>query len=222
VLLPDTDLECLILCDNGINNDSYTNINKVFRDATIIRTVIDESVRPIIYKTCVVKAQNSNTIKETKQQVDSNWIDSNEDYAKRENFTLLYHNWPFKWDKDPSCINMHIEHLITNPVDTINSLIVKLGGNTIKFDQLVAICSEWSLTNFRYFKIYHDWKKIESALDNKQSVDITDITDLHDQGYINYCIECKFNVTIPVYDYQHWFSDTGQIQKMLDTVQNSK
>ena len=39
--------------------------------------------------------------------------------------------------------------------------------------------------------------------------------DLHDQGYINYCIECKYDVIIPVYDYRNWFQTSIDIQEMI-------
>jgi len=213
--LPDSDLECLILCDNGINNDSYTNINKIFPGAKIIRMVIDDAVRPIIYKTCVVKAQNSDTVTETIQQVDANWIDSNEDYAVRENFTLLYHNWPFKWHSDVQCINVSLEDLIVNPVKTIKYLIGQINGTTINYDQLQDLCCQWKAQNEQYFKIYWSWQRIDSALNSEFDIDLSDITDLHDQGYINYCIERDYNVIIPVYDYRAWFTSTKHIKEMI-------
>ena len=217
LLLPDTDKECLILCDNGINNDSYAKINTVFHGATIIRTVIDNSVRPIIYKTCVVKAQNSDTIKETKKQVNTNWIDSAKDYSIRENFTLFYHNWPFGWGPMDGCINISIEQLINSPVDTVVKLINAIKGNVLDLDlkSLTELCNNWIVSNQSYFKIYYDWQRINIALDQNRSIDLNNITDLHDQGYINYCLEKKFNYTIPVYDYRNWFQNTLEIPKHL-------
>ena len=35
--LPDTDLECLLLCDNGIDNDGYKKINEFFPRAKKIK-----------------------------------------------------------------------------------------------------------------------------------------------------------------------------------------
>jgi hypothetical protein len=215
--LPDTDLECLVLCDNGINNDSYQKINKTFPDAVIVRAVIDPAIRPVIYKTCVIKAQNSNVVSKTKDQVAEHWTDT-DNYAIRENFTLLYHNWPFRWNEDHACVNVHLEQLINNPAKTIHNLIVQTGGKTINLDGLDAVCAEWIRSNAQYFKIYHDWQKIELALDSGQSIDIGDIVDLHDQGYLNYCIERKFHVTIPVYDYRNWFATTKQIQEMIQCL----
>lgn len=216
----DPDKITLILCDNGINNDSYEKIKKTFSDATIIRAVIDLGVRPIIYQTCIIKAKNSNLETENKMHVVAHWNDYNEDYAKRENFTLMYHQWPFKWERidDPTVINLSLEYLITNPVDCISGLIASTGGQLINKEKFIDCCDQWKQVNQPYFKIYHEWKTIEYSLDHAQNTNISHITDLHEQGYINYCIERKFNVIIPVYDYKNWFTCTEQIQKMVNQL----
>ena len=220
-----TDKKILILCDNGIFNDSYINIRKHFKKSTIIRICLTNHTRPVIYKTCTSKAQNSDPITESKTQINLNWSDSDEDYAVRENFTLLYHNWPFGWHEvqDENIINLNLESLISDPVNTMRKLIVSTGGNVINIDKLIQLCADWTAANSKYFKIYYDWLKINSALDSIKNVEIRDITDLHDQGYINYCIERKYNVIIPVYDYKEWFADTSEILimvKKLKYVQN--
>ena len=47
------------------------------------------------------------------------------------------------------------------------------------------------------------------------NIDLTEFTSLHDQGYINYRIEKKFNIVIPVYDYRNWFNSTNDIAEMV-------
>jgi hypothetical protein len=212
--VPVTDLETLILCDNGINNDSYENINRVFPNAIKIRTVIDKDIRPVIYKTCVYKAQGSDPITESYTHINNNW-DNSDDYSIRENFSLLYHNWPFKWYPDKDCVNVSLKGLITNPHEAITNLVEVIGGEIIHRDKLTSICNNWKLANYQYFKIFFDWHNIEIALDLNENLSLKDITDLHDQGYLNYCIEEKYNVTIPVYDYKHWFNNTNDILEMI-------
>lgn len=218
IVLPDTDKECLILCDNGINNDSYHKINRVFPGATIVRLCITNNVRPIIYSTCILKAMRSSLIKESQFHVNTFWTDSDEDFAVRENFTLLYHNWPFKWESAPNCINVSIESLILDPVSTLTNLIGQINGSVTDLNSLNTVCAEWQKSNKQYFEIYYHWKNINAALDNKSNLDISNITELHDQGYINYCIEQKFNVTIPAYNYRDWFKNTSEIKEMLECL----
>jgi hypothetical protein len=219
-ILPKTNLECLILCDNGINNDSYEKIDKTFPEAKIIRVIIDDAVRPVIYKTCVTKAQRSTTVIETNDQVFSNWPDASEDYAKRENFTLLYHNWPFKWQKNSKCINVSLENLIVDTANTIKSIISAIGGKPINLSTFIDTCERWKIANNNYFAIYWHWQQIEDALDKNLDIDLSNIIDLHDQGYINYCIEKKFNCIIPVYDYRNWFKNTKEIKIFLNETNN--
>jgi len=213
IQLPETNKESLILCDNGINNDEYVLVNKIFNNPTIIRMVIDEPVRPVIYKTCVIKAQKSRLIDESLSRVLANW-GTQEDYAIRENFTLLYHNWPFKWDSKPGCINVSIAKLIANPSETLTDLIANINGTVLDVRQLTDLCGKWADANKLYFSILTEWQNIESALNNGTNYKLN-VADLHDQGYINYCIERKYNITIPVFDYKDWFVDTNHIRTLL-------
>lgn len=209
----------LVLCDNGILNDSYERVNKVFPRAQIVRTVITDKVKPIIYQTCVAKAMLTDTVTETKAHRDANWSDAEEPYAIRENFTLLYHNWPFNaWAANNQCINVSLESLITDTFNTIKLLVTDLGMEIINDSILHTIIKNWRNKNNQYFKIYYTWKEIEQALTHYQNMDLSGITDLHDQGYINYRLEKIFNVTIPVYDYKDWFKDTNELITKINEI----
>lgn len=209
----------LVLCDNGIINDSYDRISTIFPNARIVRVIIDDAVRPIIYKTCITKALNSDVLTESMNQVIDNWR-TEEDYAIRENFTLFYHQWPFKWhpSNKNNVINVSLEELINNPIDTILKTAAALDLTIIHQDKLIKFCNEWMKVNKQYFEVYDNWKQIELALTNQKSIPLIHITNLHDQGYINYCIERKFNVIIPVYDYKEWFSNTQEILTMVEKI----
>lgn len=215
LLIPDSNKTTLILCDNGIINDSYDKINKTFPNAKIIRLCISKKIRPVIYQTCIIKAKRNDLISESKDHVTTHWTDSDQEYTTRENFTLLYHNWPFDWKFNNNCINVDIERLIIDPVNTIIWLIKQINSEVINLDQLIALCNQWQEVNQQYFKIYWSWENINRALDNDCFMALDDIIDLHSQGYINYCIERKFNVTIPVYDYRNWFKNTDDIKEMI-------
>ena len=211
-IIPDKNRTTLVLCDNGINNDEYIKIRKYFINEKIVRVVIDPMVRPVIYQTCVLKAMKESSV-ESQHTMDK-WVDHHEDYAKRENFTLLYHNWPFKWDnvKEDNIINFNLEKLIVNAYSAICELIDKLGFSLRNKEQLQELCARWTQANSPYFLVYHLWKQIEVALDTGSELDLSNISDLHTQGYINYCLEQKFNCTIPVYDYRNWFNSTQEMR----------
>lgn len=208
----------LVLCDNGINNDNYTKINKNFPNATIVRLVISNAVRPIIYQTCMIKASEKNIVDTNSNHIAANWTDANESYAIRENFTLFYHNWPFAWNKDDNTINVELEDLITNPISTIETLINTMNMTVINHEALNQSLRDWLVANSSYFAIYTNTNIIMQAIKDKEPFDITNITDLHEQGYINYCIEKEFNVIIPVYDYKDWFKSTKEINNMIEKL----
>lgn len=213
----DSDKKLLLLCDNGINNDSYDKIkNKIIFDK-IIRLNIDHQVRPVIYLTCIEKALKSNVETENLDHIKKNWSDSHEDYAIRENFSLFYHNWFFKWQPiyNNNIINLSIKNLIDDPISILTNLIKEIGGQLILHRPFEYYCNKWRRTNMKYFQIYYNWQTIEQALDNSMNISLQHITDLHEQGYINYCIEQKFNVIIPVYDYKDWFQSTDTIKEMI-------
>lgn len=210
----------LVLCDNGISNDSYDKILQTFPNARIVRAVIDVATRPVIYKTCIEKAMKTDSITETIPHVIANWPEGKEDYAIRENFTLFYHNWPFNWDysKLKNVVNLSIEKLIVDPVNTILNLTKQLGLSIINVNELIKFCDAWFLANKTYFNIHFRCNAIMLALIQGNNVDLTDITELHDQGYINYCVEKKFNIEIPVYDYRCWFKTTKDILDMVNKI----
>ena len=107
-----------------------------------------------------------------------------------------------------------------NPVESLVELIVRLGFSPINVNKLKDLCDTWKIANQKYFQIYFEWQNINNALDSNTDYNLDSITSLNDQGYINYCIEKKYNVTIPVYDYRNWFKTTDEIVSMLKILKN--
>lgn len=209
-----SDKNILVLCDNGINNDQYHKVNQTFPHAKIVRMCIDPRARPVVYQTCVLKAMRSQLHLENELNMHA-WSDADEPYAQRENFTLLYHNWPFAWQPHPDCINIDISQLLIDPVTVIQQLIADLNMHIIRPQELHQLCDRWTQENLKFCNIMHQASDIMHALTHDIDLDVSNITDLHDQGYINHRIEQQYHVTIPVYDYRHWFKNTADIQTMV-------
>ena len=212
------DKKIVILCDNGIPNDGYEKVIKVFPNATIVRMVIDQGIRPVIYHAMIKKALKVDVIQHNKDHIENHWTDSAEDYAIRENFTLWYHNWPFKWNPNESAINVSLEKLVTDPVTTLIDLINRLDMTVVDYAGLDTLCKKWLDINSSYFFVYHKANAIMQALDTKTNIDVSDVTKLCQQGYINYCIEDKYGVIIPVYDYKDWFKSTSEISDLIEKL----
>jgi len=212
----------LVLCDNGINNDSYAKLNKAFPKAKILRLFISEKIRPVVYQTCVIKAMESDLDSEISDHTAEFWSDGNEDYAKRENFTLLYHNWPFKWERQAGVINLSIEQLITDTRSALSTAFQDLGLTLINESLLDNLIEDWKTKNQKYFHIYYKSQELLEALENNKNISLNDVTDLHDQGYINYLIESKYKIVIPVYDYKDWFSNSAEIKQAISDINEKK
>lgn len=220
--IPDTDKTVLILCDNGITDDDINPVIEKFPGSKILRMVIDLDVRPVIYQTCVYKAEKSTVLEGAQAIVNKNWSEGCEDYAIREHFSLFYHSWNFGWDpvQHPDVINVSLQNLIDDPKSCITNIVENLGHQVINQSELSEFCEQWLTANEQYFRVYRNWQQISRNLDDRIHADLDHITDLHDQGYLNYCIEQRFNVTIPVYDYRNWFKSTSDILLMVQDVQN--
>jgi hypothetical protein len=209
----------LVLCDNGINNDSYDKIKSVFPNATILRAVIDHEVRPVVYNTMSVKAIQDYTVDQAYGNR-HDWDKPFEPYAIRENITLLYHSWPFTWHPQESCINFNISELVNNPVTCLTGIFEKLNLTVQNTEKLKNVCAEWALANKEHISPYTEWQNINQALDNLNlDFSLIHIKDFHTQGYINYKLEEKYSISIKVWDYRDWFKTVGDI---LEMVKNEK
>lgn len=220
VRLPDTDKYCLIVCDNSFLNDQYDRVWQVIGQCRVVRVCISEPVRSAYWNTCAYKSISSTPEDMMQDHVSAHWPNANEDWAKRENITLHYHNWNYGWRpmNHHLVTNIEYQYIMLKPFEAFCGLITDLGFSVVDADKLQHLCQRWHAANKKYFQIYYDWQQIEQALDSQTDYDMSSITTLNDQGYINYCIEKKYNVTIPVYDYRHWFKSTKDIIAMLSKI----
>lgn len=213
----------LVTHDPGIDSpvsEHFQQIKEYFPNAKIVHCYLTEQIRPVIYKTFMIKAYNKDPVSYLKDAVDQQWH-SNEDYAIRENFTKLYHNWAWPWPAMPDAINFNLEKFVQNPFRAINTLIEHTSGKLINKRKCRQTLKQWYVENFKYFEIYWLWKTVNEKLDLQENFDLTPITDLHDQGYLNYCLEKKYGIEIPVYDYKNWFTNTDQILELISNEKES-
>ena len=207
----------LVLCDNGVDHDDNDTMVKIFPNAKIARMVIDDNVIPVIYhrNRIVNAAQMASVGFDTNTRIKLYWDNFTEDYAVREYHTLSYHSWALVWQPMDSTINVSIEDLILNPYMTIVDLAKSLKLTIRNPSLLQNVVTQWHNANCSYFSVYHNTKMVLSSLNDDIDVDISHITDLHEQGYINFRLEKKYNIIIPVYDYKDWFRTTNDIREMI-------
>ena len=202
---------CLV--DSGINQDSPDLIFKKFKGARIIRMCIDKNARSIVSQTCQEKAQSK----------PYNFY-SSLDWEKREEFSLWYHYMDQNIDyytnnfkPDDRCININISDLFLNFENIISSLENLFGKRNL--DLINKLHNEFLLKNKKYFLAEKTWLDIDYALDNNIDFELKENYSLHDQGYINYQLEKKFNlIEIPPYSYREWFKNTQEIRHCLKSI----
>lgn len=202
---------CLV--DSGITQDSPDLIFEKFKEAKVIRMCIDQNARSIVSQTCQEKAQNK----------PYNFY-SDLDWEKRERFSIWYHYMDQNTDyytnnfkPDSRCININISDLFLNFENIISNLENLFGKR--KFNLINKLHDEFLLKNKKYFLAEKTWLDIEYALDNNIDSELKENYSLHDQGYVNYCLEKKFNLKeIPPYDYRDWFKNTQEIRHCLKSI----
>ena len=226
-----SDKKILVRCDPGLEMPGdlvYTKTDKIFPNATVIRNILNDNTAFLIYDMALKKIVDNDIFQSCEKLINLNWSDSSENYARREFYTLAYRNlklnkifsnlcrWQFL-DK-PNLINFSLDDLIADPYQSICSLIKRLDMKVVQESKLKTLCAEWSEKHLSYIVGYSSWPQIEHALDTNLNFDLSDITDLKTQGYINYRIEEKFNIVIPVYDYKNWFKDVIEINEMIGKI----
>lgn len=106
-----------------------------------------------------------------------------------------------------------------SPAESFLALSRDLGLTVSDPNGLVSFCRKWLTSQQQYCNIFLMWRKIINALDNDINLDLGSIQDLHDQGYINYRVERRYNIEIPVNDYRDWFANTDELREMIQQQQ---
>ena len=201
------------------NKKSICLIDSAITDAkdrgmkNTIRMCIDEHARSIVYQTCKEKAE----------QLAFNF--DLLEYQIREQFSLAYHYidktpnfYLNNWKQTSTTININISDLFFNPNRVVALLEPHFGKcNWGKFWKL---WNEFITANHKYYQAQHLVNRVKYALDTGFDFEFKKDYSLHDQGYLNYYIEKRYKISIPVYDYRHWFTGIQDIRQMINEITN--
>lgn len=224
------DKKILVLADHGDNNTDheYVKTKSFFPNAQILRVCVDQDTKHIIHRAIIEKGAGKDYEEENLTHAKQYWGDNLTDFDIRENYTLMFHHddqtHRFKdinlWS-DIDCsgiVNVSLSALIRDPVRCITSVIQKLGMKVVDYNRLEYFCTEWKNKNKKYFSSFEHWSQIQDGLDNNVNQSLSHVTSIYDQAYINYRIECLYNIVIPVYDYRFWFEDVSSIRHMINNL----
>lgn len=200
----------------GINDDMISKTLIKYPKVKFLRLCYNDSVWPLIFYNAIVKAMN----KDINEDVffDAAKFGSNGDWARRENFSLLFksHDLRQQWKPvtDDRICNIDLFSLLTEPEKTIKDIAKFLGRfvNPIIVDldekhRLFLNANPGTTLHLRILKMIDN-------LTIKQ--DLYWINELFWQAVVNFYIEEKYNFTILVNEYSDWFTNTSDLVKMIE------
>ena len=198
----------------GIQNDSTDDLKKNFTHAKIIRLCYNDDTWPLVFQNCIVKA-GTGTL-EDNVEFDSKKFGSAENWARRENFSLIceHHYYRNMWKEyqHEKFLNIDIFKLLTNPRQCLVQIADFIKGTVIESSLLPVRHQQFFDANpntLMHLEILH----IVDSIGIEQ--DLTHISHLYHQAVLNFYIQLKYNFVIPANDYANWFTNTKEIVTML-------
>jgi hypothetical protein len=196
-----------VLIDNGINNESL-NFKSVFPDAKVIKICYTDHSWPIIARTMIEKAMNSNI--EHELPLDE-WGHNNE-WAIREKYFLYLRDHPlrFQWNTTtPGQYAIYIDEICD--YNTLFSAINKI----VTVSAFKQTWHQWRIANDAYIAPVEHAKNIMDCVKSQQLCDITHVKDSWTQAMVYYFIWLEYAFEVPHNDYASWFTNTKEIVTML-------
>jgi hypothetical protein len=203
----DSEKNYSVLIDNGINNQGKKFLT-VFDPCTVIKLCYNDISWPVVAKTSIVKAANLSL--DQALPLDSGWHTS-EDWAIREKYTLYLRDHTLRscWSADSSCHNLDILTLLS--YDLLSNFL----NSVASVSDFSDLHRRWLDVNSQYFYPVQQAINIVDAVQRREQMVIDHIKDIWDQAVINYILELKLGITIPVNDYPNWFRNTGELLQLL-------
>jgi hypothetical protein len=197
----------------GILNDTTSNLKHNFPNAKIIRLCYHDNVWPLIFQNCILKAA-SGTL-EDNVEFDCEKFGSSDDWARRENFSLLFthHHYRTMWKDHDKCLNIDIFELLTATQDCLHQVANFIGGSIINLDDLPNRHQQFLNANPNTVCHLEILDIVKNLNINR---DLTHINQLYHQAVLNFYLQLKFNFIIPSNDYADWFTNTKEIVTMLN------
>ena len=199
-----------VLIDNGINNEGQKFLD-TFPAAKIIKLCYTDCSWPVVAQTMITKAMKSSI----KDQLDFSSWQTDEDWAKREKYFLFLrnHKLRYSWRADNNATNINIKTLLD-----YKSFKTELINSGVILSNFRKIWNQWAHHNFKYFLPILCAQDIIKQIKNKESVDLTIITDIWTQAVVYYYIWLEFSIEVPHNDYSNWITNTEEIAIMLNNL----
>lgn len=204
----DPALNYSVLIDNGIDSESR-QFTQCFPTAKIYKLCYTDTSWPIVAKTLIVKAMNSNIEQEIIPGKD--WNDA-EPWALREKYFLFLcgHNFRHCWKPENDCYNLVIDGFFDYTL-----LKGQLSASGVRLGDFQDLHRGWLNANQEYVEPVMESLKIINAINHGTTYSLTHIKDLWTQAVVYYFIWIRFQREVPHNDYQGFFNNTDEIRTWL-------
>jgi hypothetical protein len=203
----------LIPCCPGINDDMMSDTMKDYPNSKFVRLWYDDRTWPLVFFNAIVKAMKGDINRDV--HFDEKQFGSSEEWARRENFSLLLDSHCLRQEWKPNTHdrvhNVNIFSLLIDPASCLSDIANFLEVSTTTPQDLGEKHQDFLQCNPATVLHLKILDTVEH-LNREQTLDW--VEDLYWQGVINFYVEQKYDVLIPYNTYSNWFTDTAEIVTM--------
>jgi hypothetical protein len=199
----------------GINDDKISETIDFFPHSRLIRLYYDDRSWPLVFFNAITKTKKGDVNKDV--FFDSAKFGSSDDWARRENFSLLFENhalrYQWKAEQHRNVCNVNILSLLTNPLNCLHEIADFLGQN-LQIDHRDITAKHNEFLHYNAGAVLH-LQILDLIRDLAQPQALDWVKDIFWQGATNFYIKQKYGVDIPCNTYSNWFKNTQEIIIML-------
>jgi len=199
-----------VLVDNGIDDESCDFLHH-FPDSNVIKMCYSDVTWPVVAKTYITKAMNSNLNEEI--SVDQESWPANEQWAQREKFFLFLRDHEFKnyWKPDNNTLNLLVDDLMN-----YNQFVDSMQEINLPLNDFSEVYNKWWNSNKKYFDSVIVAQDVINAINTGQAKSLLQVNDVWTQAVVYYFIWLHFGVEVSHNDFSDFFEDTDQIKQWLN------
>jgi len=198
-----------VLVDNGINNEGQ-RFRTIFPTAHIIKLCYDDVSWPIVAKTMIDKAMQSDVSEQLAVDCDK-WT-VNEPWAVREKYFLFLRDHALRKAWQPTA---GVTNLLINDMLDYSQLHRQLSTSGVELSDFKSLYQSWQEANKQYIDSVKNSQLVVESIKNNVNASLDHISTIWDQAVLYYFLWIAFGQEIPHNDYADFFSDTVTIRKCL-------
>jgi len=205
----DQNLNYSVLIDNGINNEGE-RFKNFFPTANIIKLCYNDVSWPIVAKTMIDKAMQSNVNEQL--VVDCDKWNGNDPWVVREKYFLFLRDHTLRkaWQPSVGVTNVLVNDML-NYAKLHNQLLI----SGVELDNFESFHLAWLSANKQYVDPVKNSQLVIESIKNNIDLSLDHISTIWDQAVLYYFLWITFGREVPHNDYANFFSSTGAVRRWL-------